>query len=322
MRLFPKHSDRGFVKDHLVRAMTRKGDIRGVACATTRLVSDACERHGTYPTAAVALGRALTGGALMGAFLKGEQRVALKFEGNGPLKKIVVEADGEGAVRGYVAVPEVDPDPKDGKFDVAGALGKAGFLTVTKDLFLKEPYRGIVRLQTSEIAEDLAYYFTESEQTPSAVGLGVFADPTGVTAAGGFLVQALPAPNLKKDAGSDENRDAEIEVIDQLVARIRKLPPVTEFLREGNTPEALLDFIFAAIPYRILEKKELAFRCSCDRRRVERALISLGTEALGAMAAKGAETELSCEFCRKRYRFTPEDLERLRTESANPPSRE
>ncbi len=295
------------MKDYLVRAMTQNGAVRGLACITTRLAADACTRQSAYPTAAVALGRALTGGALMGALLKGEQRVALKFEGNGPLKKILVEADGEGHVRGYVAAPQVELEPDNGKFDVAGALGKAGFLTVTKDLLLKEPYRGIVQLHTSEIAEDLAYYLTESEQTPSAVGLGVFADPQGVTAAGGFLIQSLPPAK----------GEVETEVIDQLVDRIQHLPPVTEFIRSGKTPEDLLDLIFTDIPYRILEKRDLAFRCSCHRKRVERALISLGSEEIGLLIAQEKDTELTCEFCQKHYRFPPEDLKRIQAESAN-----
>ncbi len=295
------------MKDYLVRAMTQNGAVRGLACITTRLVADACTRQSAYPTAAVALGRALTGGALMGALLKGEQRVALKFEGNGPLKKILVEADGAGHVRGYVAAPQVELEPENGKFDVAGALGRAGFLTVTKDLLLKEPYRGIVQFHTSEIAEDLAFYLTESEQTPSAVGLGVFADPRGVTAAGGFLIQSLPPAK----------GEVETEVIDQLVDRIRHLPPVTEFVRSGKTPEDLLNLIFTDIPYRILEKRDLIFRCSCDRERVERALISLGSEEIGLLIDQEKNTELTCEFCQKRYRFLPEDLKRIQTEIAN-----
>lgn len=299
------------VKDYLVKAITQTGNVRGLACVSTRLVADACARHKTYPTAAVALGRALTGGALMGALLKGDQRVALKFEGNGPLKKIVVEADAEGNVRGYVAVPDVELPSKNGKFDVAGAVGKAGFLTVAKDLRLKEPYRGIVQLFTSEIAEDLAYYLTDSEQTPSAVGLGVFADPEGITAAGGFLIQSLPPSKGQQDA---EN---ETEVIDALIDRIQKLPSVTELIREGKTPEKLLDAIFTGIPYHILDTRDLAFRCDCDRKRLEQALISLGPEEIGLMAEKGEETELSCDFCRRRYFFTPEDMKRLQAESAD-----
>jgi molecular chaperone Hsp33 len=165
------------VKDYLVRIITKDYSVRALACVTTNLVNEACRRQGAYPTAAAALGRALTGGALMGALLKTGQRVALKFEGNGPLKKIIVEAESNGLVRGYVTAPHLHLPPKDGKLDVASALGKAGFLTVTKDLRLKEPYQGMVQLYTSEIASDLAFYLVESEQIPSAVGLGVFVAP-------------------------------------------------------------------------------------------------------------------------------------------------
>jgi len=154
------------VQDYLVRAIAGTASIRGLACVTTHLVNEACRRHGTYPTAAAALGRALTGGTLLGALLKTDQRVALKFEGDGPLRKLIVEAESNGLVRGYVGVPTVDLPLRQGKLDVAGALGRNGFLTVAKDLRLKEPYKGTVRLHTGEIAEDLAFYLTESEQVP------------------------------------------------------------------------------------------------------------------------------------------------------------
>ncbi len=155
--------------DYLVRSITKDGSIRGLAAVSTDLVEEGCRRHGAYPTAAAALGRALTGGILLGALLKSGQRVALKFEGDGPLKKIVVEAESNGAVRGYVANPQVHLPPKNGKLDVAGGVGKTGLLTVSKDLRLKEPYRGIVQLVSGEIAEDLAFYLAESEQVPSAL---------------------------------------------------------------------------------------------------------------------------------------------------------
>jgi len=165
------------VDNYLVRIISKDYSVRALACVTTQLVNEACRRQDAYPTAAAALGRALTGAALMGALLKTGQRVALKFEGNGPLKKIVVEGESNGLVRGYVAMPHVDLPLKAGKLDVASALGKDGLLTVAKDLRLKEPYQGIVKLYTGEIAEDLAFYLTESEQIPSAVGLGVLVEP-------------------------------------------------------------------------------------------------------------------------------------------------
>jgi molecular chaperone Hsp33 len=290
------------MSDYLVRIITKEGNIRALACVTTELVDEARRRHGTFPTASAALGRALTGGALMGALLKAHQRVALKFEGNGPLKKIIVEADSSGAVRGYVSVPEVHMVREDGKLDVAGALGKAGFLSVTKDLGLKEPYKGMVQLYTSEIAEDLAFYLTESEQIPSAVGLGVFVEPDNrVSASGGFLIQSVPP------------RDE--EVIDKLMDRIGELPPITHLLREGKTPEDMLAIIFEGIPYDTLEKRAIAFRCSCGREKIERALISLGREELSSMIEKQEGAEVKCEFCRKVYNFSHEELNLLKKHS-------
>jgi molecular chaperone Hsp33 len=234
----------------------------------------------------------------MGALLKSGQRVALKFEGNGPLKKIVVEAESNGLVRGYVGVPTLSLPPRGRKLDVAGAVGKEGFLRVTKDLKMKEPYTGIVRLFSGEIAEDLAFYLVESEQIPSAVGLGVFVEPDGnVAASGGFLIQSLPP--------------ADEDIIDKLAVHIKDLQPITELLRGGKTPEDLLTLIFADIPFTTLEKYVLAFRCSCNRERVEKALISLGLEELASLLEQQAETSVTCEFCHKNYQFSREELEQL-----------
>lgn len=286
------------MSDYLVRIITKSGNFRALACVTTDLVKEACRRHNTFPTASAALGRALTGGVLLGALLKTGQRVALKFEGNGPLKKIVVEADSNGAVHGYVGVPDVYMVRGDGKLDVAGALGKAGFLTVTKDLGLKEPYKGMVQLYTSEIAEDLAYYFTESEQTPSAVALGVYVGPDAtVSAAGAFLIQSMPP--------HDE------EMTDRVMERISKISSVTQLIREGKTPEEMLDMLFEGIPYDILERRALAFQCSCNREKIERVLISLGREELANMIEKQGDAEVRCEFCTELYPFSMEDLKRL-----------
>jgi molecular chaperone Hsp33 len=284
------------VSDYLVRIIAKSGTVRALACVTTELVSEARRRHGTSPTASAALGRALTGGALLGALLKTGQRLALRFEGNGPLKKILIEAESNGAVSGYVGNPEADLPDRAGKLDVAGVLGRAGFLTVTKDLGLKEPYTGMVQLHSSEIAEDLAYYLTSSEQIPSAVGLGVFVEPDNtISAAGGFLIQSLPP--------QDE------ETVDRLMERIEKMPPITELLRQGKTPEQLLELVFADIPYDTLEKRALAFACSCSREKVERALIAMGAAELRHLIEREEETAVTCEFCRESYRFSREELE-------------
>lgn len=286
------------MKDYLVRCISQRGDVLGLACVTTGIVNVACRLHGTYMTASAALGRALTGGALMGALLKNDQRLALKFEGNGPLKKILVEADNEGSLRGFVGVPEIDLPLNKGKIDVAGALGRAGFLTVMKDLGFEEPYRGIVQLRTSEIAEDLAYYFTESEQIPSAVGLGVFIELDGsVSAAGGFLIQSLPPSNE--------------EVIDTLIQHIDNIPALSSFFRSGKTPEELLECFFEGIPFHILEKRNLTYRCTCNREIIKRVLMSLGRDEIESIARELGETEIFCEFCRTVYQFSRKELDHL-----------
>ena len=286
------------MKNYMVRVISNALNVLGLACVTTDLVNEACRLHGTSATASAALGRALTGGALMASLLKDGQRLALKFEADGPLKKIIVEADSSGAVRGFVGVPDVDVPLKEGKLDVAGAVGRNGFLTVIKDIGLKELYNGIVQLRTGAIAEDIAFYFTESEQIPSAVGLGVFVEPMGdISAAGGFLIQTLPP--------SDES------VVDKLVTRLEGMPPVTQNLRSGKTPEDMLEIIFEGIPYHILEKRELVLKCTCSRERIERVLISLGEKDIADMIAAQGEAEVDCEFCRTKYHFNRAELEQL-----------
>jgi len=287
------------MKDLLVRAISQEANVRALACITTATVQNACLRHQTSPTASVALGRALTGGVLMGALLKGRQRVAMKFEGNGPLGKIVVEADPLCRVHGYVGNPKAELPRKEGRFDIASALGKAGLLTVTKDLLLKEPYTGVVNLVTSEIAEDIAYYLTDSEQTPSAMGLTTVPDDDGrIIVAGGFLIQSLPPAN-----------DA---VIEQLSDRLASLS-LAKTLYEGS-PKTVLDHIFGDVPFEILGSQDVNFHCSCSRDRIEQALITLGTEEIENLAERGEEVTITCEFCREPYAFTPEALHRLATE--------
>jgi molecular chaperone Hsp33 len=286
------------MKNYMVRVISKTLNVLGLACVTTDLVNEACRLHGTSATASAALGRALTGGALMAALLKEGQRLALKMEADGPLKKIIVEAESAGTVRGFVGVHDDDLPLKEMKLDVSGALGREGFLTVIKDFGLEKPYSGIVKLRTGGIAEGIAYYLTESEQIPSAVGLGVFVEPTGViSAAGGFLIQTLPP--------------SDAEVVDTLVTRLEGMPPVTQNLRSGKSPEDMLDVIFDGIPYHILEKRELVLKCTCSRERIERVLISLGKKEIADMIAVHGEADVDCEFCRTRYHFTREELEQL-----------
>lgn len=286
------------MNDYLVRVIAKSGSVRGLVCVTTGLVDEICKRHGTLPTATAALGRALTAGTLMGAMVKTGQRVAMRFEGNGPLKKIIIEADADGSVRGYVGVPEVHLRRPDGGLDVANALGRAGFLTVAKDLGLKAPYRGTVQLYSSEIAEDLALYLVESEQIPSAVGLAEFVEQDGtVSAAGGFLIQAVPP--------------VDPEVVEELMARIEKLPPLSELLHSGKSPEQILEMLFSEIPYDVLEKRALGFACSCSRERIERVLLSMGEKELISMREEQQGAEVTCEFCGEHHLFDEADLDRL-----------
>lgn len=291
------------MKDYLVRIIAKSGSVRGLACVTTGVVDEICKRHGTLPTASAALGRALTSGALLGAMLKTGQRVALRFEGNGPLKKILVEADSNGSVRGYVGDSQVHLRREDGALDVAQALGRAGFLTVAKDLGLREPYRGMVQLYSSEIAQDIALYLVESEQIPSAVGLAEFIEPDGtVSAAGGFLIQAVPP--------------VDPVVVDELMARIETLPPLSELLHEGKSPEEILEMLFSGIPYDTLEKRALAFACSCSRERIERVLIAMGKKELASLHHEQKGAEVTCEYCGERYSFDEPDLEKLMAQIA------
>lgn len=286
------------MKNYCVRTMTQNGRVLGLACHTTDLVEEAARLHNTAPTASAALGRALTGGALMAALLKQDQGLALKFEGGGPVGRIIVEADRNGNVRGLVSNPEADLPPRKGKLDVSGIVGNNGFLTVIKDLGGKENVQGIVSLRSGEIAQDLAYYFAESEQIPSAVGLSVFVETDGsVSAAGGFLIQSLPP--------SDE------ALIDTLMSRLEKLPPVTQILRDGGTPESLLATVFADIPYHTLDKDELKLTCSCNQKRLERVIISLGREEIESLIEDLGDVDITCEFCRKTYHFAKWALEDL-----------
>lgn len=290
------------MNDHIVRCLSSAGGIRILACTVNSLAKEICALQRTSPTATIALGRGLTGGALMGALLKSGQRVALKFEGNGPLLKMIIESDADGAVRGCIGNPSAEADPLDGRWNVPGIIGRAGFLTVTKDIGMGgEPYHGMVQLRSSEVGDDLAYYLTDSEQIPSAVGLGAGLDSEGqVSFCGGFLVQALPR--------------ADNSEIDCIMENISALPPLGDILQTGN-PEALLGKLFGDIPYTRLESHELFFRCGCSREKVERALLSFSSNELTDMIENDGGAAVTCEFCRQAYSFDAADLKRLSSSS-------
>ncbi|MEJ2698296.1 MAG: Hsp33 family molecular chaperone HslO [Desulfuromonadales bacterium] len=286
------------MKDHLVRILTGDGSLRAMAAMTTSLVEETRRRQGTDPTATVALGRLVTGAALMGSLLKGDQRLALLIEGNGPLQKLHAETDAYGHLRGSVKNPVCSLPLREGRFDVAGAIGRAGFLHVIKDLGLKEPYRGMVQLYRSTVAQDLAYYFTASEQVPSTVALGVYVEPDGrVSAAGGFMVQVMP--------GGDE------ALISLLEKRLSELPPTTALLREGLGPLQILERIFSGVPFAVKATTDLAFRCGCSRQQVRSMLLALEKKELQELTEREEETVVTCEYCKESYRFSVAELKAL-----------
>ena len=287
------------MNDYIIRATAANDQIRAFAAVTTNMVETAREHHNTSPVATAALGRLLTAGAMMGAMMKGEKDVlTLQIKAGGPLQGITVTADSQGNVKGYVGNPDVCiPANSKGKLDVAGAVGP-GFLTVIKDMGLKEPYSGQVMLQTCEIAEDLTYYFATSEQVPSAVGLGVLMNKNNtVRQAGGFIVQLMPF--------------AEEEVISRLEQNVQKINSVTSLLEEGHTPESLLEKVLEGFDVQINEKTDTRFHCNCSKERVEKALISIGRKELNEMIQEGKPIEMNCHFCNTNYNFTVEELKEI-----------
>ncbi|HMB14960.1 MAG TPA: Hsp33 family molecular chaperone HslO [Pelovirga sp.] len=285
-------------QDTLWRVVSADKCFRGLVAVTTQTVTDICAKQQTDLTATVALGRLLTGGALMAGLLKGRQRLSLAIEGNGPIGRMTVEADAQGRLRGTIRNPLPGLPPHDDKFDVAGAIGRAGFLTVTKDLGLKKPYQSMVQLQTSEIGEDLAWYLSSSEQVPSCLGLGVEFNRSGnIAAAGGFLIQTLP-PELPQK-------------IDTVVDRIERLPPISSMLREKVTPPEILKRIFANETFATCESIPLVFFCPCSRDQIEQMLIGLGRAELLSIAQQEPTTSVRCEYCCTEYVFEAEKLHRL-----------
>ena len=289
------------MSDQLVRAISKDGFVKAAAVSTRELTERARQIHQTSPVATAALGRLLAAGSMMGSDLKGEgASVTLRIKGDGPLGTLLVVADNQGNVRGSVQNPQADlPIRADGgKLDVGGAVGHSGTLTVIKDLNMKEPYVGSVELLGGEIAEDLASYFVESEQIPTACGLGVLVDRNrSVLRAGGYLIQLLP--------GAPEG------VIDRLEQGIMAAGAVTGLLKENDDPESLLRRVMSGFELEILEKTPVEYRCYCSRERMAAALVSLGRKQLTELAEDPKGIELTCQFCDSRQHFTPEEIRQL-----------
>lgn len=287
------------MSDYIIRATAAQGQIRAFAATTRETAEAAREAHNTSPVATAALGRLLTGGAMMGVMMKGEKDLlTIKIEGDGPIGGLTVTADSKGNVKGYAFHPEVMLPPNDkGKLDVGGALG-IGVLTVIKDMGMKEPYVGQTILVTGEIAEDLTYYFATSEQTPSSVGLGVLMNRENtVRQAGGFIIQIMP--------GASE------EVTSGLEKRLSHITSVTKLLDEGQTPEMILEYVLGEYGLEILDRLPVRFFCNCSKERIEKALVSVGKKELQDMIDDGKTIEVNCHFCNKHYPVTVEELKRL-----------
>ncbi len=287
------------MNDYIVRGHAAGGTVRAFAIRSTDLVSYASECHNTYPVVTAALGRLLSAGAMMGSMMKGEDDlITLTIKGDGPIGSITVTADSHGNVKGFPGNPAVDiPLKRRGKLDVGGAVG-AGTLTVVMDLGLAEPYNGMVELQSGEIGDDLAYYFTVSEQTPSAVGLGVMVD-TDVTVkhAGGFIVQMMP--------------DVQEETIVALEEKLADLPYVTDLMEQGYTPESMLELILGDLDLELTEKHDVCFHCNCSKDRVSSALATIKSDDLQEMIDDGEDIEVKCFFCNTAYNFSPAELQEI-----------
>lgn len=287
------------MSDYIVRATAANAQIRAFAATTREMVETARSTHDTSPVMTAALGRLLTAGAMMGSMLKGEKDIlTLQIRGDGPAKGLTVTADSKANVKGYAIEPQVMLPPNAlGKLDVGGALG-AGFLSVIKDMGLKEPYVGQTELQTGEIAEDLTYYFATSEQVPSAVGLGVLMERDNtVKQAGGFIIQLMPF--------------AEEEVIEKLEKKLAEVTSVTKLLDDGNTPEQILEILLGDLGVEITDTMPAKYYCNCDKERVEKAIVSIGKKEINEMIQDGKPIEVKCHFCNTAYQFTIEDLKQI-----------
>ena len=273
--------------------------MRAFAATTKNLVESARVHHNTSPVATAALGRTLTAGAIMGSMMKNDtDMLTIQIQCSGQIEGLTVTADSKGNVKGYVFNPDVMLPAKNGKLDVGGALGQ-GVMTIIKDMGLKEPYSGQTILQTGEIAEDLTYYFATSEQVPSSVGLGVLMNKDNtVKCAGGFIVQVMPF--------------IEDEVLNKLEANIQKIQSVTSMLDNGHTPEQMLEQVLEGLDLEITDTMPAQFYCNCSKKRIEKAIISIGKKEIQEMIDEGKEIEVKCHFCNTAYNFSIDDLKHLR----------
>lgn len=284
--------------DYLIRAITTNKELRALAVKSTEVVAEAQRRHQTTPVATAALGRVLSGALLTGSLVKSGEEILLKVEGDGPAGKIIAEANQEGDVRGYISNPDLEfYTTKNGKLDVARAVG-SGELSLTKFMSMKEPYKGSVPLVSGEIGDDLTYYFTASEQIPSAVGLGVLVDKDlSVKAAGGFLIQLLP--------------DASEETIQLLEDNLKKVKSVSALIEKGMSPEDILDKLLGNLDYRVVARKNVKFKCRCSRDRSYELIAGLGRDEIEETLKEQGKLEVRCHFCNQSYTFEKDEVEEM-----------
>ncbi|AGF29289.1 Hsp33 family molecular chaperone HslO [Bacillus velezensis] len=288
--------------DYLIKAIAYDGKVRAYAARTTDMVNEAQRRHDTWPTASAAIGRTMTASLILGAMLKGEDKLTVKIEGGGPIGAIVADANAKGEVRAYVSNPHVHFDLNEqGKLDVRRAVGTDGTLSVVKDLGLRDYFTGQVEIVSGELGDDFTYYLVSSEQVPSSVGVGVLVNPDNtILAAGGFIIQLLP--------GTDE------ETISTIEKQLSQIEPISKLIQKGLTPEEILEEVLGQKPD-VLETMPVKFHCSCSKDRFETAILGLGKKEIQDMIEEDGKAEAVCHFCNEKYLFTKEELEELRDET-------
>lgn len=293
------------MKDYVIKATSGNGQVRAYVGVTKNLVQTARDNHNTIKVATAALGRTLTATTMMGLMMKNDNdELSVIIKGGGPIGTILTTADSKGNVKGYVQYPDLNgvqvEDYPNGKLNVAGAVGKEGYVKVIKDLGLREPYVGSYPLVSGEIAEDFTHYFALSEQTPSVVSLGVLTTETTVEQAGGLIVQLMP--------------DATEETIATLEQNVAKLKSVTTMLSEGMTPDDILNVVLEGLDPKILDICDVKFDCNCSKERIKKVLISLGRETLTEIIEEDKQAEISCHFCNSAYHYTEEELREILAE--------
>lgn len=294
-----------FLTDKLLKALAYDNEIRVYVLNATEMVAEAQRRHDSWSTATAALGRAMLGTTLLGATLKGNDKITVRINGDGPVGYLIVDSNGKGETKGYIHNPHVSlPLNAKGKLDVRGAVGTEGMLTVSKDLGMKKPFVGQVPLISGELGEDFTYYMANSEQVPSAVGVSVLVNPDEtVKAAGGFMIQVLP--------GAKEETIKKIETV------IEELPLVSKLMENGENPEQILERLVGAENYQLLETMPVTFECDCSKERFGDAIVSLGVDEIQSMIDEDHGAEAVCHFCRRKYHYSESDLESLKEEAAS-----